>query len=371
MDLVINATILNQPRLTGLGIYTVNVLQHLFDPALDSDEFDRIKLIGSRARLEELFEKSLKDDRVRVAHCPTVNPLWRLIELNRLVARRRDKQDLVFYSPTHHGVTLRGVPQVITIHDLFARLFPANYRSQYLYFRYYLPRILARTSTVVTVSENTASDLAKFYRAVPDIVPIHEATRSDLSSIEPIKIPRLADQRFYLFIGPSYEYKNCVRLIDAFCEYRRSGEGWLVFSGGRQEYLQTLSEHIERSCPHLRDSIIFLGYVEPGELVWLYQHAICLMMVTLYEGFGLPALEAMQFDCPVVAANVGALPEVSGEAAYFVDPRNVSAIAGAMDRLGRDQALGSRLVAAGRTNLKRFSWEKTAREVFQVIRECC
>jgi len=370
MKLLVNATILNQPRLTGLGVYTQNVLSLLLDRALETGLFDSVEVIGDRDRIETLLAGFVNHDRGRVVSCPTLNPVRRLVDLNRVVSRSRKEGPVLFYSPTHHGVVVQGVTQVITIHDVFARLFPANYRLQHLYFRYYLPRVLTRTRTVITVSTNTANDLARFYPDRPRTIPIHEAMRSDFKSVEPVEVPQLADRKYFLFVGPTYRYKNCGRLINAFAEYRRHGEGRLVFSGGRKAYLNTLRRQIDRECPHLREDIVFLGYVETGELVWLYQHALGLMMVTLYEGFGLPALEAMQCDCPVVAANAGALPEVTGDAAYFVDPENVESITMAMQTLDQDRQLRSRLVAKGKTNLKRFNWEKTAREVYAVLEAC-
>ncbi|MEW5796969.1 MAG: glycosyltransferase family 1 protein [Candidatus Zixiibacteriota bacterium] len=369
--LVINATILNQPRQTGLGIYTANLLPPLLRWAAEDTNFSEIVIAGTPDSLRESLGPALDHPKTGVHEIPTVSPFRRLWHLDRLVmAERKRAGCVVFYSPTHHGVVRGGIIQVITVHDLFARIFPHNYRRQYYYFRWYVPRILANTSRVIVDSECTGADLRRFYTRCPAIDVVHAAVREDLSSKTLSEVLSLRDQRFFLFLGATFPYKNCLRLIDAFAEYRKTGSARLVFVGGRDEYTDRLQRHLEQKHAGLIGDVIFVEYASVSELVWLFRHAIALMLTTLYEGFGLPALEAMACDCPVIASRAGSLPEVCDEAALFVNPTDTASITRAMLEVERDSAIRERLIQAGQENVRRFSWDKSAEKVYRVLRSC-
>jgi len=369
--ILVNATILNNPRPTGLGVYTAAVLPRLL-VAFDNDvRVTETVLIGDPERIAAACGDLSAYPGVVLRRVTTNHPIHRLIALNRAVlSESRGKWPVLFYSPTHHGVITGMACQVITVHDLFARLFPHNYRMQSWYFKMYLPRVLAKTSKVIVDSAATAADLRRFYPAAPSTSVVHLAARSDMRDTPVSEIAALSGRRFFLFVGPSYPYKNCERLIEAFVALPRTGDGVaLVFVGGRASYV----ERLQRQAAALKlesADVVFLEYVSPGELVWLYRQATALMITTLYEGFGLPALEAMQCDCPVVASRRGSLPEVCGEAALYVDPEDVRQITDAMAKLASDDATSQTLIAAGRRNLTRFSWDVTASKVAKAITAC-
>jgi glycosyltransferase involved in cell wall biosynthesis len=369
--LIVNATILNQTRQTGLGVYAAGLLLPLLKLCVVDSRLSEIVLAGRRESIESSFGSVCTGPKMRLVTVNTTQPIGRLFALDRLmVAEKKRPGGILFYSPTHHGVVRRGFSQIITVHDLFGRLFPNNYRQQYLYFRWYLPRILARTSRVMVDSVSTGRDLHRFYADCPPSEVVHAALRSDLVESPLCESPLDEDERFFLFVGPSYRYKNCKRLIDAFFAYRHTHSGKLVFAGGREEYLRDLRQHLSEHYRDLAQEVIFLSYPSAEELSWLYRRATALMLTTLYEGFGLPALEAMACDCPVVASRAGSLPEVCGEAALFVDPEKVDSIACAMVRVANDRALRESLIAAGRQNVLRFSWEKSALKVYQALLAC-
>jgi len=366
--LLVNATILNQPHLTGLGVYVAGLLPPLLKLCIDHEGWSEIMLAGRPDSLVEILGDVTSHREVRLLPVDTCHPIARLVALDRLVVKERQgSSELVFYSPTHHGVVRGGIKQMITIHDLFARIFPRNYRQQYWYFRWVLPRILAQCNHVIVDSNSTGHDLRRFYHGIPTTTVIPAALRTDFANTPPCEVEGLANEKYFLFVGPNYWYKNCLSLIDAFAGYRSSGAAKLVFVGGREAYLGELRQHLRESHPGLVEDVYFLGYVAPGQLVWLYRHAVALMITTLYEGFGLPALEAMACDCPVIASRAGSLPEVCGEAAWFVDPENVSDILLAMSEIEADGTRRQTLITAGRENLRRYSWEASAREVFNVL----
>jgi len=370
--ILINATILNDPKMSGLGIYAHNLLSNLLPLLREDTRISRVTLIGDSPRIAGLLGDEIKHEKIHVDHVGTNHPLVRLLALNRRAYAESTGRGVLFYSPTHHGVVVKNLPQVITIHDLFARIFPKNYPMQSYYFKFYLPHVLSSTRVVISDSQSTANDLRKYYQHVPETSVVYAATRADLKTEPPEAIPGLVGEKFFLFVGPSYEYKNADRLIDAFALLNRQHKERpcrLVFAGGRETYVDRLKRHIGSACPALEKHILFLGYVSSEELAWLYQHALATMITTLYEGFGLPALEAMRLGCPVVASRVASLPEVCAEAALYVDPYSVAEIADAMEKLSADRVLIENLRRLGYQNLRRFDWKLSARQVLDVFEQ--
>jgi len=368
---MINATMLNEPSMTGLGVYTLNVLRELLPLLIKDEQVTEIVLLGDQNRLSRLLGKLVESPGITVSYLAPTGPISRLLGLHRAVGRQARRGATVFYSPTHHGVLSGRVAQVVTIHDLFALLFPQNYRSQNRYFKWYVPRLLRKTQAVIADSDSTARDISRFYGSKCTVETVHAALPTDLASATPAPVSSLEDTRFFLSIGPAYAYKNADRLIDAFVQFRmryRAEDIRLVFVGGREPYLSYLKSYIEKNAVATRNEIVFLGYVSNQELAWLYSRAVAAMVTSLYEGFGLPSLEAMHFGCPVVASNVGSLPEICGEAALFVDPYEVDDIVRAMQQVTVDRKLRSNLKVKGESNLSRFGWHITARRVYAILK---
>jgi glycosyltransferase involved in cell wall biosynthesis len=368
--LLINASMLNDPEVIGLGVYSHCLLRELLPMLAHDSVFARVALAGDRRRLEEVFSSDLRSGTVEICDLRGRSPLTRIIALHRVVRRERCRGNLVFYSPTHHGVVFRNLTQVVTVHDLFPLLFPDNYRRQHYYFRYYLPLVLRRSRAVITVSEHSALDLAEYFPVCPPITVAYEGLRQDLSEIQPAAIPELQGRRFFLFVGPSFRHKNAERLIEAFADLADDpafADYDLAFAGGREPYLAQIKGLVANRYSSHRERIRFLGYVSRAQLAWLYKNAIANLITTLYEGFGLPALEAMHFGCPVVASRVASLPEVCGDAALYVGATRVDEIGSAMRRMATDQNLRTELIGRGRANLARFGWKKAAIKILELL----
>lgn len=370
-SLVINATILSQERLSGLGVYAANVLRRLMPQLAETELARNLIVVGERRRVEDLFEDSSVADQLKWIELTTNHPIKRIWRLNRVVSKLKRHGSVGFYSPTHHGVVVKGVRQVITIHDLFALRFPANYRMQHYYFKWYMPRVLRRTDVLIADSESTATDCRRFYAQQPPCKVIYLGFRDDLFSDTPQPIRELEGVPFFIFVGPTYHYKNCDRLISAFASFAARHDDvpyHLAFAGGSDGYLQYLREYVASKHPDMVDRVRFLGFVSGDQLAWLYQQATAAAVTSLYEGFGLPALEAQAFGCPVVASNVGALLEVCGTAAMMVDPYDAESIARAMEELVDSPALRQRLIERGRENVARFSWDVCAGDILGQLR---
>lgn len=272
---------------------------------------------------------------------------------------------------------------IVTIHDLGYHYFP---QAHSFFQRAYLPVSThwstAVADSVIAVSHATASDLQRIYHTVSEkIAVVHEAPtarRTDVDTtinrVGTLQIPtdaicaRFQLPPFYgLYVGTLQPRKNLTRLIQAYATaHQRGAIEWpliLVGAAGYQaEELQTLVQAYQ-----LEDHVRFLGYVDDAERAALYRGASLFLFPSLFEGFGLPVLEAQSYGVPVMCANNSSLPEIAGDAAILVDPTDVDAIADAMVQLSKDEELRQRLIAAGHENVKRFSWEKAARETFAVF----
>jgi glycosyltransferase involved in cell wall biosynthesis len=266
---------------------------------------------------------------------------------------------------------------VVTIHDVIPVRYPGvSTRLDELVYRRWLPVMLPRVDHVVTVSECSRTDIANSY-AVPvsriSAIPLAANARFRRSSVEEVtRVRQLLDlpERYLLLLGSVEARKNARRVFEALQALSDLGCTIpLVVTGELKWQFREVLESLEASG--LRDSVHFTGYVEDSALPALYSGALALLFPSLYEGFGLPVLEAMACGAPVVCSMTTSLPEVAGDAALLVDPLDVGSIAGAIECLVRDDALRARLSAAGLRRAASFSWEKTARRtnlVYQSLR---
>ena len=261
-------------------------------------------------------------------------------------------------------------PSVVTIHDLGYHYFPQAHTP---FQRLYLPlstRWSGWAAThLIAVSGATAADLHRLY-AVPEakVQVIHEAwTPLDAEQANLLAVPYGLPPAYCLYVGSLQPRKNLMRLLQA---YGKLVAGTatapdLVIAGASGWGSEDLQQ--QASALELFHRVHFLGYVAEQQLPALYRGARFFCFPSLFEGFGLPVLEAQFYGVPVMTANNSSLPEVAGEGALLVDPTDVDAIADAMLRLSADEALRQRLIAAGHANVQRFSWAKAARETLALF----
>jgi glycosyltransferase involved in cell wall biosynthesis len=265
-------------------------------------------------------------------------------------------------------------PSVVTVHDLGYRYFPeAHTRFQRVYLELSTRWNAWAARRIIAISQATAEDLRRYY-ATPagKIRVIHEAVEppTDAPEASPERLARYGlRQPYALFVGTIQPRKNLGRLMEAYARLHRAGYvDWdLVLAGGKGWLSDKL--FAQAHALGLGDHIHFPGYVPDEDLPALLRGARFFCFPSLFEGFGLPVLEAQQTGVPVMCANNSALPEIAGDAAILVDPLDVDAIAEAMLRLSQDEALRQELIARGFENVKRFSWEKAARETLAVLEE--
>lgn len=286
----------------------------------------------------------------------------------------------VYHVPDAFGPPTRRARLVLTVHDLIPwilpEILPAASTAHPMHARYlrYAPAALRRAAAVIAVSESTRRDLLERFAVPPErVAVVPYGVAAQFRPLEPAeRAPVLAryglgDEPYLLFVGRIELRKNVGRVLEAFARLRRQGLPHrlvLVGSAGRGEPVAAFYRRAEALGP----AVVMLDYVAHDDLPALYSGAAVFVWPSLYEGFGLPPLEALACGAPVVAADVAALPEVVGDAGLLVDPTSVEAIAAAVERLLSNAALRATLRARGLERARRFTWAAAARATLEVYR---
>jgi len=280
----------------------------------------------------------------------------------------------LFHATEHLLLPLREVPTILTVHDLIFRHLPEYHKPlNRWYLNLTMPLFCQRATHIITVSEQTRSDLVALY-GVPTgkITVIYEAADPSfrLPSADAVTSTRARyhlPDRYLLFVGTIEPRKNLTRLLAAFEQLLAEGlTDALVIVGKRGWLTNDFDAALERS-PAIH-AVLFPGFVPDADLPALYAGAQALAMPSLYEGFGLPVLEAMACGTPVACSNNSSLPEIAGDAALLFDPTEVDAISDALRRILGSSDLQSHLRDAGLRRANEFSWGRAARETLALYR---
>lgn len=296
---------------------------------------------------------------------------WRLfVELPRLLSKKG--VDIVV-EPGHFGPfnLPKRIKRVTVIHDLTMFLFPNDhvFFSQFLQ-RKFLPHILRNTNHIITNSENTTTDLYRFFPFTKNKTTatllgksLSFKPKNDYSVLKKygIKMPYL------LFLGTLEPRKNVVTLIQAFNDFKaKSGLPYQLILVGKKGWKSTpIFQEIENSP--FKNDIFIPGYVEREDLPVIYSMTEIFVYPSKYEGFGLPILEAMACGTPVITSNISSLPEVGGSAAEYVSPNSVSELSQKINFLSQNPQLRAEMSQKSLTQAAHFSWGKTAKQTIKVF----
>jgi len=292
-------------------------------------------------------------------------------------ALRKRIEASVIHFPANVGPLLTMDRAVLTVHDLSFLREPQWYRrNRAAYYRYAVRRSARVAARVIVDSQATAADVIGLL-GVPDdridVVPlgVRDEFRRRRGASPPLQAGvreryRLPE-RFFLFVGTLEPRKNLVRLIDAFTRIAAESEYHLVLAG-RDGWKVAPIRAAAGASPHAH-RIHFPGFIADDDLPAVLSAAHALVWPSLYEGFGLPPLEAMACGAPVLTSNVSSLPEVVGDAALQVDPHDVDALAESMRALATDATLRNNLMAKGTHRAAHFTWERTAQLTLGVYRK--
>jgi len=353
MLLVNLSVLLDKP--TGIGIYGKNIASHLgdLDPVL----------------LTNLSSFSLKTQAIPAGMSPDFGVkghvrrlLWTQFELPKIY--RKLDANLIF-SLLPEAPLYTACRNVVMVHDLIPLRYPDRRSPLQYYQKFVLPRVLNQAEHLVCNSQATADDVVNYF-GIPasKITPIPLAY--DAKHFRVIKNLPTPEKPYFLYLGRHNPHKNVLRMIRAFATLPNclDYEFWLVGSEDKR-YTPKVKALITELG--LEKNILLKDYVSQQDLPRIINQAITLVFTTLWEGFGLPVLEAMACGTPVITSNQSALPEAAGDAALLVAPENVQAIADAMHQITIDADLSHELREKGLAQAQKFSWEKTGSQTAMIL----
>jgi glycosyltransferase involved in cell wall biosynthesis len=358
----------------GNETYIRNLIKAL--AAIDSENRYTIYLAQPDAAVEwrEGFARQFPNFRIRLLPKPT--PIVRVPVFLAYELRRRpvDVLHVQYTAPP-----FCPAPVVATIHDLAFEHLPETFtRRGSLQLKLTVRRTARRAARIATVSEYSRQDLLRTYGLPPEkVVVTYNGVESHFTpdpagpdEAAAIRARFQIGREYLLAVGSLQPRKNLVRLIRTYAKLRAERPGFtpqLVIVGRKLWLADSIFDEVKRQP--WADDVILTGYVTDADLPALYRGAAAFVYPSIFEGFGLPPLEAMACGTPVVTSNNSSLPEVTGDAALLVDPYSEDQIADALLQITGDDALRSRLRAAGLEQAKRFTWRDAAARTLQLYRE--
>jgi glycosyltransferase involved in cell wall biosynthesis len=373
----IDASRATAARRTGTEMYSL----HLIRALLAQGEGHRFRLYFNQAPAPGLFPGGADK---RVMPFPR---LWTHLRLSR---EMKSAPPDVLFVPSHVLPVVHPPRCVVTVHDLGYHYYPeAHTLFQNVYLRW-STRYNARTATrILADSDATREDLLRYYGIPEERITVVYPGRDE--TLMPVKDPQALNvvrdryglsAPYFLYVGTLQPRKNLVRLVHAFAALTsasrarseptdgradRVSEPLLVLAGQKGWLYEEILANVRKLG--LEDRVILTGYVQDADLPGLLSGALAFVFPSLYEGFGLPVLEAMACGTPVICSNVSSLPEVGGDAALQIDPLDTEALAEAMRQVSADEGLRTTLVERGYEQVLRFSWQRCASQVLQVLED--
>jgi glycosyltransferase involved in cell wall biosynthesis len=370
MRVGINARYLQKPQ-TGIENYLFNTLLSLSQLPEDNEYF---LFFDRSGQIPEALRKPRFNDVVSSISCGNqlIKVIWASLYLPILA--KRYKLD-VFHEPLFIAPLHKPCPTVITVYDLaFMRLSDSYTWRTKLYLRTLIARSIKEADAVITISESSKNDIINQFGYPEKLHVIYGGVDPEFHklSVPPASLTindKLIHGDYILNVSLITPRKNMVSLIRAYVLFRdkHKVDCKLVIAGGRGWGWKDVYKEAERS--RYAKDIIFCGYVTREELIWLYNSAKAFVYPSLYEGFGLPVLEAMACGCPVVTSNISSLPEVCGDAALLVEPLDIEDLSGAIQKVFFSESLRRGMVEKGFSRASRFSWHKSAKETAGIYKK--
>lgn len=295
---------------------------------------------------------------------------------------RKYNVDLMHF-PHFNVPLLYRKPFIATVHDLIINHFPTQKATRLGPVLYAIKRFAGQmvmkhavkdAQKVITVSEFSKQDIAQYYGIDPEnIVVTYEAAdkhSEDIIDADEVLARYGVEEPYLLYVGNAYPHKNLENLVEAMHQLHQSGEKprWKFVFVGKEDYFYARIKQ-EVWAHDLDDAIIFADFVPDADLPALYERAEAYIFPSLFEGFGLPPLEAMMYKTPVISSSASCMPEILGEAAEYFDPEDISAIIQSINHVLSDTQYREELVAKAEQQVKKYSWKDMTEQTLQVYEQ--
>lgn len=366
MRIAVNTRLLLKGRLEGIGWYTAQMLERI---VRNHPEHEFIFFFDRPYDPSFIYGPNVKPVVVHPqARHAVLFYLW--FEWSIPFLLKRYKADL-FLSPDGLCSLSTSVPTCLVMHDLAFEHYPQHLKlSHRLYLQHYSPKFARKARRLVTVSEYSKEDIAKRYRIKPERIDVtYNGANPAYRPLSPeertaVKAEFTGGHEYFVFAGALHPRKNVVALLQAFVKFKRRQRSpiKLVIVGRMAWKFEELVQ-LRQTMP-FKEDVIWAGYMNVDQLSRVIGAAYALVYPSLFEGFGIPILEALKCGVPAVVSNTSSMPEVAGDAALLVDPTDVDDIAAKMGQIYKDETLRNRLIAAAHVQAAKFDWDRSAEQLW-------
>ena len=375
MKIAVNTRFLLSGKLEGIGIYTQEILKRVVQLMPEHEFFFLFDRAYSSAFI---FEKNVTPI---VVHPPARHPFLWYWWFEKSVPKVLQENNIdVLISPDGFASLNTSVPQIITIHDLGFEHIPEHVPFLVRkFYRYFTPKYCKKATKILAVSTYTKQDIISTYNIeAKKIEVVYNGFDTHLASLkggtQPVQAERLVPFRgfrgepYFIFVGAVHPRKNVLGLLKAFEQFKTSYSHahQLVIVGRKAWMNKELEDFYEKM--QFKKEVIWIEKIERADLIQLMQQSLGLVYPSLFEGFGIPIIEAMSLGIPVICSNVSAMPEVAENAALLVRPDNTIEIAAAMNELIMNDVLRNDLIAKGKIRATYFDWNTSAEKVVDIIK---
>lgn len=369
MLIVVNTRLLLKDRLDGIGYFTYETLKRITTQHPEHEfvfAFDR-----------PFSEEFIFSDNVSPVVIPpqSRHPFlwywWFERSLPRLFKRVRPQ----LFLSTDGYLSLRSkLKSIAVIHDINFEHYPKDLPYFYRqYYRHYFPKYANRAARIATVSEFSRNDIAEKYNISKDKIDVvYNGANENFKPLDENEKQKIRNrfsqgQPYFIFVGSLHARKNITNMLKAFDVFKQTESSSLKFIiAGSKRWWSTEMEATFRGLQHKQD-VLFTGRVSDQELYSMTGAAFAAVYTSTFEGFGIPIVEAMTCNVPVITSNVTAMPEIGGEAVLTVDPFSVQSIANGMKAMWQDENLRNDLIQRGKMQRLKYSWDRTAKLLWNTI----
>ncbi len=368
----IGINLVQYTSLQGIEVFIQNIISNI-----EIEDNDSLVLFVN-SKSAELFSGLNKKARVRTEKIPRLNNLGLIFyqQFGLVRSLKEERIDILFCPSLALPLFFKN--KIVTIHDLAFRRFPSEAN---LFSRLYLNLALLSAKylslKITTVSEFSKNEIIKFLKINPEkisVLPEGAPALFKISAEEENEILRSFDlisngetKKYFIYIGNIRARKNLKRIIEAFASFSKNNPDYLFLVAGKENRnLLKLRARVKKMG--IEEKIIFTGFISQNEKSALLKNSQALIFVSLYEGFGLPILEAQSLGIPVLSSNTSALPETAGAGALFVSPENLEEIKNGLKTISQDINRRAEIISAGTSNLNKYSWKICAAKLIAIIK---
>ncbi len=370
MNIIINTRLLIKNKLDGIGRFTLETLKRI----TQNNPKTTFHFIFDRKYSKEfIFSQNVIP---HILYPPTKHPIlwyiWFEIQLPKLI---RSLNADIFFSPDGFIPTKSiNIPIVTTIHDINFEHRPKDLIwSHSLFYRHYFKKYATICDRIITVSEFSKNDIIKHYNIKSHKIDVvYNGVSTDFKKISEDVKREICDRysngnEFFIFIGSLHRRKNIKNLLLAFDQYKQTGSDINLIIAGENKWLDLEAKNIYHNMKY-KSNVFFLGKISENILPKILGSAKSLCFISLFEGFGLPIIEAMKSGVPVITSNRSSMPEIANNAALIVDPFNIDEIAKAMSEMDINNQKRMELIKLGDQQVIKFDWDQSAKKMWNIMK---